>query len=98
PHVVMSVVITSLGGVTKLRSEFPGEVDPGLASWAADYLNDRLTGVRIGSRAVRLAFEEPALSPRERLFLAAIRPSFDHAADEGRRLFVGGAAGLLDEM
>ena len=98
PRVVMTVVITSLGGVTKLRSEFPDDVDPGLAGWAADYLNDRLMGVRIGSRAVRLAFEEPAVSARERLFLQAIRPSFDHAADEGRRLFVGGAAGLLDEM
>jgi heat-inducible transcriptional repressor len=98
PRVVMTVVITSLGGVTKLRVEFPDDVDPGLATWAADYLNDRLTGVRIGSRAVRLAFEEQGLSPRERLFLHAIRPSFDSAADEGRMLFVGGAAGLLDEM
>ena len=98
PRVVMTVVITSLGGVTKLRTEFPEEVDAGLATWAADYLNDRLTGVRIGSRAVRLAFEEPGLSPRERAFLGAVRPSFDHAADEGRMLFVGGAAGLLDEM
>jgi heat-inducible transcriptional repressor len=97
-RVVMTVVITSLGDVTKLRAEFPDDVDPGLATWAADYLNDRLTGVRIGSRAVRLAFEEVGLSPRERQFLGAIRPSFDHAADEGRVLFVGGAAGLLDEM
>jgi heat-inducible transcriptional repressor len=98
PRVVMTVVITSLGGVTKLRTEFPVEVDAGLASWAADYLNDRLTGVRIGSRAVRLAFEEPTLSRGERVFLDAIRPTFEHAADEDRRLFVGGAAGLLDEM
>ena len=98
PRVVMTVVITSLGGVTKLRTEFTADVDPGLATWSADYLNDRLMGARIGSRAVRLAFEEPGLSPRERAFLDAIRPSFDHAADEGRMLFVGGAAGLLDEM
>ena len=27
-----------------------------------------------------------------------IRSAFEHAADEDRRLFVGGAAGLLDEM
>ena len=98
PRVVMTVVITSLGGVSKLRSEFPEEVDPGLVTWAADYLNDRLDGVRIGSRAMRLAFEESGLSPRERLFLAVIRPAFDHAAAEGRMLFVGGAAGLFDEM
>ena len=98
PRVVMTVVITSLGGVTKLRTEFTDDVDPGLATWAADYLNDRLMGARTGSRAVRLAFEEPGLSVRERAFLGAIRPSFDHAADEGRMLYVGGAAGLLDDV
>ncbi len=98
PRVVMTVVITSLGGVTKLRTEFPDEVDPGLVTWAAEYVNERLLGARIGSRAVRLAFEEPSLSPPERRFLDAVRPSFDHAADEGRTLFVGGAAGLLDEL
>jgi heat-inducible transcriptional repressor len=98
PRVVMTVVITSLGGVTKLRTEFPAEVDAGLASWAADYLNDRLATVRIGSRAVRLAFEEPSLGWNERVFLDAIRPTFEQAAHEDRRLFVGGAAGLLDEM
>jgi len=98
PRVVMTVVITSLGGVTKLRNEFPVDVDAGLASWAADYLNDRLSGVRIGSRRVRLAFEDPTLTANERAFLDALRPTFEHAADEDRRLFVGGAAGLLDEM
>ena len=98
PRVVMTVVITSLGGVTKLRTEFPAEVDAGVASWAADYLKDRLIGVRIGSRAVRLAFEEPALARSERIFLDAIRPTFEHAADEDRQLYVGGTAGLLEEM
>ena len=39
-----------------------------------------------------------ASSPRERAFLLVIRSAFEHAADEDRRLFVGGAAGLLDEM
>ena len=39
-----------------------------------------------------------ALSPRERGFLHAIRSAFEQAADENRQLFVGGTAGLLDEM
>jgi heat-inducible transcriptional repressor len=93
PRVVMTVVITSVGGVTKVRSSFPEPVDPGLPGWAADYLNDRLEGIRIGSRALKLAFEDPELSGRERMFLAVLRPAF-----EDRRLFVGGTAGLLDEM
>ncbi len=98
PDVVLVVVITSTGSVTDLRFAFPEPVDPGLVTWAADYLDERLAGARIGSRAVKLAFEEPGLGAGERRFLQAIRAAFEQAADEGRRLFVGGAAGLLDEM
>src|SRR6476469_3886292 len=96
--ILMVVVITSTGGVTDLRYSFPEPVDPGLVTWAAEYLNERLTGARLGSRAVKLAFDEPGLSPRERTFLFVIRGAFEQAADEARQLFVGGAAGLLDEM
>jgi heat-inducible transcriptional repressor len=95
---VMVVVITSTGGVTNLRYSFPEPVDPGLVTWAADYLNDRLAGARIGSRAVKQALDEPSLGARERAFLQAVRGAFERAADDDRRLFVGGTAGLLDEM
>jgi heat-inducible transcriptional repressor len=98
PNVVMVVVITSTGGVTKLRYSFAEPLDPGLVTWAADYLNERLMGARIGSRAVKLAFDEPGLSPRERGFLLVVRGAFEQAEDEARRLFVGGTAGLLAEM
>ena len=98
PEVVMVVLITSTGGVTDLRFAFPEPVDQGLVMWAADYLNERLAGAHIGSRAVKVAFDEPSLSSRERTFLLVIRSAFEHAADEDRRLFVGGAAALLDEM
>jgi heat-inducible transcriptional repressor len=84
--------------VTKLRYVFTDPVDPGLVTWAAEYLNERVAGSRIGSRAAKLAFEEPSLSARERAFLAIVRGAFEQAADEDRRLFVGGTAGLLDEM
>jgi heat-inducible transcriptional repressor len=96
--IVMVVVITSTGGVTDLRYTVPDGVDTGLVTWAAEYLNERLTGARLGSRAVKLAFDEPGLSVRERSFLLVIRGAFEQAADEDRQLFVGGAAGLLDEM
>jgi heat-inducible transcriptional repressor len=97
-EIVMVVVITSTGGVTDVRYSFPEPVDPGLATWSAEYLNERLAGVRLGSRAVKLAFDERGLTPRERAFLLVIRGAFEQAADDDRRLFVGGAAGLLDEM
>jgi heat-inducible transcriptional repressor len=95
---VMVVVITSTGGVTDLRYTFPEPVDPGLVTWAAEYLSERLVGERLGSRAVKLAFDEPGLSPRERAFLLVIRSAFEQAADQDRQLFVGGAGALLDEM
>jgi heat-inducible transcriptional repressor len=96
--VVMVVVITSAGGVTKLRYVFGDPVDPGLAQWASDYLNERLTGARLGPRTLRRVFDDPALPSRERAFLLAIRGAFEQAADEDRRLFVGGAAGLLEDL
>ena len=97
PATVMVVAITSTGGVGKHRFTFGDPVDPGLVTWAGEYLRERLTGVRLRSRLLVRAFEEPSLSPLERAFLAAIRGAFDDV-DEDRQLYVGGAAGLLDEL
>ncbi|HEX7083990.1 MAG TPA: heat-inducible transcriptional repressor HrcA [Gaiellaceae bacterium] len=98
PNVVMVVVITSAGGVTKLRYVFTEPVDPGLSQWASDYLNERLCGSRITARTLRRVFDDPALAAREQAFLRAIRDAFEQAADEDRRLFVGGAASLLEDL
>src|SRR3954452_6705405 len=98
PDVVLVVVIASTGSVTDMRFAFEGAVDPGLVTWAAEYLDERLRGARIGTRAVKLAFDDPGLSQRERTFLQAMRSAFEQAVDENRQLFVGGTAGLLDEM
>src|SRR5205807_4781125 len=46
---VMVVTITSTGGVGKHRYSFAGPVDPGLVTWAGDYLRERLIGVRLRS-------------------------------------------------
>ncbi len=98
PEVVMVVVVMSSGTVTSLRYSFPEPVDPGLVAWAGDYLTERLVGARPGSRAVRQVFDEPGLGPREAAFLLVLRGAFDHAAEEERELYIGGTAGLLDEM
>jgi heat-inducible transcriptional repressor len=97
PSVVMVVVITSTGGVTKQSFAFPEPVDPGLVTWGGDYLRERLTGLRLRTRLLARAFDEPSLSPRERAFLAAFRGTFDDVGEE-LRLYVGGAAGLLDDL
>src|SRR5919202_3781947 len=98
PQVVLAVVITSTGSVTKLAAAFDEPVDPGLVDWAAEYLNDRVAGLRIGSHQLRQRFEDPDLTPREREFLAALRPAFTELFRAEQRLYVGGTATLLDDV
>ena len=45
PQVAMVVVIASSGGVTKRVYAFDAPVDPGLANWAGQYLNDQVVGL-----------------------------------------------------
>jgi heat-inducible transcriptional repressor len=98
PQLVVTVVITSTGGVTKRMFALGEPIDPGLVSWAAEYLNERTTGLPLGSRGLRQAFSEPGLSDLERGFLELLRPAFtDAAGSEQQRLFIGGAANLLGE-
>ena len=99
PHVVMVVVITSTGGVTKRLLMFEQPVDSGLADWAGQYLNETVAGLPLGARLLRSRFEDPALSEREREFLAAAAPAFTEVLEaEEQTLYVGGTAGVLDEF
>jgi heat-inducible transcriptional repressor len=99
PQIVMVVVITSTGSVTKRVYSFADAVDPGLANWGAQYLNDRVAGLELGSHMLRRRLDEPALGHPETSFLAKLRPLFDEAlAAEGQSLYVGGTAGLLEDL
>jgi len=99
PEVVVVVVITSTGGVSKRIFVFEEPVDPMLAGWAGDYLNESLGGLKLGVRLIRSALEAKELSVRERGFLDAVRPAFTDLVESGEQeIYVGGAAGLLDEF
>jgi len=99
PTSVMVVVITSTGGVTKRVFRLEEPVDLGLVNWASEYLNDELAGVRLGSSAVRRRLESPELSQAERSFLQLISPMLlEIGAEDGPEVFVGGQAGLLEEV
>jgi heat-inducible transcriptional repressor len=98
PQTVMVVVITSTGGVTKRIFTVGAAVDPGLAAWAGEYLNERLRGLRLGSTRLSNQLDDPSLSHAERGFLSTLRPAFIDAAQEEQRLYVGGAAGWLEEV
>jgi heat-inducible transcriptional repressor len=98
PQVVMAVVITSTGGVTKRLFTFETPVDPGLADWAAAYLNERLTGMGLGARMLMSKLGDPTLSGVEQGFLARLAPAFTELADTAEHtLYVDGAARLLRE-
>ena len=95
PELVMVVIITSAGGVTKRQFHFDEPVDPGLAQWAGEYLNETVSGLQLGTALLRRRFEDASLSPRERAFLASLRPAFVDVLSAEQRLYVGGAADLL---
>ncbi len=97
-NVAMVVVITSSGGVSKRLFTTTEPLDPGLVSWAAEYLNERVGGLQLGTHGLRQRFDDPGLSPRERAFLSLLRPAFADLEREEQQLFVGGAAGLLGEL
>ena len=85
PQVVMIVVITSTGGVSKRMLTFAAPVDPGVVKWAAEYLNERLVG--LGPRradAARAAARRPTSRATEEAFLAAARAGV-HRAGRHRR-------------
>jgi heat-inducible transcriptional repressor len=99
PQVVLVVVITATGAVTKRIFPFEAPVDPKLVEWALAYLNEQIAGMRLGARMLRSRLLDPGLSPRERAFLEALQPAFTELVQAGeQRLYVGGAAGLLAGM
>jgi heat-inducible transcriptional repressor len=98
PQVLMVVVITSTGGVTKRMFTFRGPVDPGLTVWAGEYLNERLEGMGLGARMLQSRLHDESLAPTERAFLDGLAPAFtDLAATAEESLYVEGAARLFAE-
>jgi heat-inducible transcriptional repressor len=96
PQVLMVVVITSTGGVTKRLFTFARPVDPGIADWAASYLNERLIGLGLGARMLHQRLHDPSLSSSEAAFLDALAPVFTDLEEEAlHTLYVEGAARLL---
>jgi heat-inducible transcriptional repressor len=98
PDVVMVVVISSAGSVTKRTFNFDGALDPGLVEWASEYLNERLSGLGLGSRMIAGRLSDPELGQSEQRFLDSIRSAF--AALEGageQQLYMDGAARLLSD-
>jgi heat-inducible transcriptional repressor len=98
PQVVMVVTITSTGGVAKRLLTFDSPVDPGLVSWAGEFLNERLVGLGLGARMLVKRLSDRTLPATERGFLESLAPAFTElAATAGETLYVDGAARLFAE-
>ena len=96
PQVLMIVVITSTGGVTKRLFTFNRPVDPGLADWASSYFNERLVGLGLGARMLHSRLHDPSLPATERAFLDALSPVFlDLEESSHDTLYIEGTARLL---
>ena len=98
PQVLMVVIITSTGGVSKRVFTFDRAVDRGLVEWAGEYLNERLVGMGLGARMLRGKLEDATLSITERTFLEQLAPAFFELEDTAEdSLYVEGSARLLAE-
>jgi heat-inducible transcriptional repressor len=98
PQVLMVVIITSTGGVSKRVFTYERPVDAGLADWAASYLNEALVGKGLGARTLRSRLTDPTLPPTERTFLEGLAPAFTDLAETAEEsLYVEGTARLLTE-
>jgi heat-inducible transcriptional repressor len=99
PQVVMVVIITSTGGVSKRIFTFEDPVDAGLADWAASYLNERLVGLGLGARMLHGRMLDPTLPATERAFLEHLAPAFGQLAETAEEtLYVDGTSRLITEQ
>ncbi len=98
PQLVMVVVITSTGDVTRRVFSLDGPVDPGLCEWAGAFLNERAGGMSVGARMIASRLEDPTLSAREQGFIHLLGQALTDL-DEGAEpaLYVGGQGRLLAE-
>jgi heat-inducible transcriptional repressor len=96
-QLVLVVIITSTGSVSKMLAAFDRSVDPGLVSWAGEYLNERLVGLGLGARMLQQRLVDPSLSTRELAFLERFAPAFGElACDDEDALYVEGTARLFE--
>lgn len=96
PQVVMVVVITSTGGVSKRLFTSDRPVDTGLAEWAASFLNERLVGLGVGARMLHQRLAEASLGSTESAFLDDLAPAFLELEEAPQEtLYVEGTARLV---
>jgi heat-inducible transcriptional repressor len=95
PDSIVLVVITAAGEVYKKVLQLSQAVERGLIEAVAEYLNDCLSGARLGSRLIRSTFNAPGLDDSETRILSILEPTFDELVRTERSVFYGGAADMI---
>ena len=83
PQVVLVVIITSTGERLEDARDVRARRRSGSASWAGEYLNERLVGSSWARACSSSAWSIPALPRRELAFLDRFAPAFGELAYEG---------------
>jgi heat-inducible transcriptional repressor len=98
PRVIAVVAIADNGDVAKRVFTFDRPVDSGLVEWASSFLNERLTGLGIGSNMVSARLQDPEIGDRERAFLDEIGTAVAELAEATpQQLYMDGTGRLLSE-
>ena len=98
PRVVAVVAIADNGDVAKRVFTFESPVDSGLVEWASSFLNERLTGLGIGSSMVSARLQDPEVGDRESAFLEEIGSAVSELAEATpQQLYMDGTGRLLSE-
>ncbi|MDQ3678527.1 MAG: heat-inducible transcriptional repressor HrcA [Actinomycetota bacterium] len=98
PQIIMVVIITSTGGVSKRVLTFDEPLDSGLIAWGSEFLNEALAGMGLGARMLQAKLVDPSLPATERGFIDRLAPVFTELAETAEdSLYVDGAARLLSE-
>jgi heat-inducible transcriptional repressor len=98
PRMVTVVVIASNGEIAKRTFTFEQTVDSGLVEWASSYLNERLSGLAVGSRMMAGRLSDDTLSETESAFLAELDPAVTALqGDAGANVYLDGASRLLSD-
>jgi len=98
PNILVAVIITSAGDVSKRVFVLGEAVEGRLIEWIAEYLNERLRGRLLAPRLLRATLNDPELSDVERRLVEQLRPAFTELTSGSGGVYVGGAAGLISEF
>lgn len=99
PDMILVVIITASGGISKKVVLFGSPVDRGLVDWARGYLNEAVCDLDLGSRLLRLRLAGADLPKIEASFISSLAAAFFDLPDGGAGdLYVDGVSKFFTRL